>query len=164
MSDARRWQSAGCIRVSGAEGPSSGYQVRQRRCADCGQWVAGSTSRPAWLTQSCSGSAGRTVGRDTRKVASGPTPGPRVAPLARLQLPGRVRCGCWPRARWKHGSVRGVLGQQASGHRARATDRGSPARGQQPLHLGVIPRWASESVCLYRKPLTDSSSWMCGVS
>jgi hypothetical protein len=28
----------------------------------------------------------------------------------------------------------------------------------------LTPRWSSESVCLYRKPLADSSSWMRGLT
>jgi hypothetical protein len=33
----------------------------------------------------------RTVGRDTQKETSGPSPGLRVSPVAGLLLPGRVR-------------------------------------------------------------------------
>jgi hypothetical protein len=38
------------------------------------------------------------------------------------------------------------------------------AAASPPLGHRMIPRWASESVCLYRKPLTDSSSWMRGLA
>ncbi len=98
---------------------------------------------------------------------SGPLLGPRVAPATRLLLPGRV---C-PAAGLGHGGVaagvRGVLGQLAPGGRSRATDCCSPARGRRPIHLGVgglTPQWSSESVCLYRMPLADSSSWMRGLT
>jgi hypothetical protein len=84
----------------------------------------------------CFRSAGRTVGRDTRKEASGPSPGLRVSPAARLLLPGRVR---WVAGKWRRGSVRRVLGQPAAGGRSQATESGSPARSRRPLQYGVIP-------------------------
>jgi hypothetical protein len=33
-----------------------------------------------------------------------------------------------------------------------------------PRSRGLTPQWASESVCLYRKPLADSSGWMRGLT
>jgi hypothetical protein len=131
--------------------------------------MAGSTSRPVRLSQYRFRPAGpgRAVGRDTRKATSGPSPGPRVSPATRLLLPGRV-CGVAGLGlSGVAASVGGVLGQLAAGGRSRATECCSPARGRGPLHLGftgVTPRWASKSVCLYRKPLADSSSWMRGLT
>jgi hypothetical protein len=142
-------------------------RVRPRRYASCGQMMAGSTSRPARLSQYRFRPAGRAVGRDTRKSTSGPSFRPRVYPATRLLLPGQVRGVAGLGLSGVAASVRGVLGQLAAGGRSRATECCGPARGRRPLHLrftGVTPRWASESVCLYRKPLADSSSWMHGLT
>jgi hypothetical protein len=90
------WWLAGSVRVSGVGGLARSHgreRVRPRRYASCGQLMAGSTLRPARLSQYRFRPARRAVGRDTRKATSGPSPGPRVSPAARLLLPGRVRSG-----------------------------------------------------------------------
>jgi hypothetical protein len=78
-----------------------------------------------------------TVDRYTRKVSSGPSPGPRVSPATRLLLPGRVRGAAGLGHNGVAASVRGVLGQLAAGGRSRATECCSTARGRRPLRLGV---------------------------
>jgi hypothetical protein len=127
--------------VEGWQGPMVGSEcarVASSRYANCGQLIAGSTSRPAGLSQCRFRPAGRTVGRDIRKATSGPSPGPRVSPAARLLLPGRVRGVAGLGHSGVAASVRGVLGQLAAGGRSRATECCSPVRGRRPLHQGGV--------------------------
>jgi hypothetical protein len=129
--------------------------------------VAGSTSRPAELSSTVF--RPRWAGWRPRypEVVSGPSPGPWVAPAARLQLPGRVR-GV---AGLGHGGVaagvRGVLDSWLpAAVPGRLCAAVHPAVGglSTAESGGSTPWWTSESVCLYRKPLADSSSWMRGLT
>jgi hypothetical protein len=101
------------------------------------------------------------------EVVSGPSPGPRVAPAARLQLPARVR---WVAGLGLGGVAEGVRGVLDSWLPAAVHGRlcaaVQPAVGglSTAESRGLTPRWSSESVCLYRKPLADSSSWMRGLT
>jgi hypothetical protein len=126
--------------------------------------MAGSTSRPAplFLYRFCRRPGGlsaaipegvlRAIAR-----ASGHPGSPASDPRPRSQY-------CGPRARRSGCGVRGVLNSwlPAAGP-GDCVQQSSPRSAASPLRVGwSTPQWASESVCLYRKLLGDSSSWMRG--
>ncbi len=122
----RRWQLAGSVRVSGSGGSALSLweRVRPHRCADCGQLMAGSTSRPAKLYLYCFRSARRTVGR-VAAIPGRRLPGHR--PGARLLLFGRIR--------WVAGLGRG------GGAAAYVESLGNrlPAAGPGRLNVAIQP-------------------------
>jgi len=107
--------------------------------------------------------AGRLCCRDTRRWSPGHRPDRRWRPgfnspagLVGLRSAGTVE---WRRAYvgpWIVGCRRPVPGD--------CTAAVQPAVGGLSTResSGVAPWWLSESVCLYRKPLADSSSWKRG--
>jgi hypothetical protein len=119
-----------------SRGGSDSERVRPRRYADCGQLMAGSTSIPARLSQYRFRSAVRFVGCDqcdAQKETSGPSPGPRVSPVARLLLPGRVR---WVAGLGRSGGSAAYVGSWGNWLPAAGPGRlNSPARGRRPLHF-----------------------------
>jgi hypothetical protein len=161
---------AGSVRVSQRRvlAPSLGWErLPPLEYADCGQWwalVAGLTSRPAELSSAVF--RPRWAGWRPRypEVVSGPSSGPRVAPGPAAALrPGPWCCGpgCGRVAAGVRGALDSWLPAAVPGRLCAAVQ---PAVGglSTAESGGLTPWWVSESVCLYRKPMADSSNWMRG--
>ena len=134
--------------------------------ADCGRWRPAQPRVQPNYPVPFSAPAGRAGGRDTRRWSPGHRPGLGLSRRPGFSSPARVR---WVAGLGPGGVAAGVRGVLDSWLPAAVPGR---LRAVQPAvgglstseSGGLTLRWASESVCLYRKPLADSSSWMRGLT
>jgi hypothetical protein len=93
----------------GVEAKSRGWEQLPRLVTSTAASGAGSTSRPAELSSTVFRPRWAGWGPRYLEVDSEPSPGPRVTPATRLQLPGRVRCVAGLGLSGVAAGVRGVL-------------------------------------------------------
>jgi hypothetical protein len=133
--------------------------------ADCGRWWPAQPRVQPGYPVPFPAPTGRAGGRDTRRWSLGHRPGRGSPRWPGCSSPGRVR---WVVGLGLGGVAAGVRGVLDSWLPAAVPGRlcaaVQPAVGglSAAESGGLTLRWSSESVCLYRKPLADSSSWMRG--
>jgi hypothetical protein len=164
---ARGWQVPSESVGVGVLAKSRGWeQLPPLGYADCGRW--GPAQRRVQPIYPVPFSAPAS-GRDTRRWSPGHRPG--------LGSPRRPGCSSSARVRWvasfgPGGVAAGVLVRGVLDSWLPAAVPGRLCAAVQPAVGGLSTAesegltlwWASESVCIYRKPLADSSSWMHGLT